>query len=105
MKIPYLRSKVNAVIARSGFDPSDHSGKALINVLESYPRDELFQISVPVLRKHAEAILALGERPRVRALYRVDQFDRFVSVHVFMTRDRDDSRDRTATGVFLMKCF
>src|SRR5690606_25965168 len=39
MKIPYLRSKVNAAIARSGFDPSDHSGKALINVMESYPRD------------------------------------------------------------------
>lgn len=87
MKIPYLRSKVEMVIERSGFSPSDHSGKALINVLESYPRDELFQISIPVLRKHAEAILALGERPRVRALYRIDQFDRFVSVLVFVPRE------------------
>lgn len=59
-------------------------------MLESYPRDELFQISVPVLRKHAEAILALGERPRVRALVRQDQFDRFVSVIVFVPRDRYD---------------
>src|SRR5690606_11144409 len=58
MEIPYLRSKVEAVFATSGFDPHDHSGKALINVLESYPRDELFQTSVPNLRKHAEAILA-----------------------------------------------
>ena len=56
LKIPYLRSKAQAVIAKSGFNPSDHSGKALINVLESYPRDELFQIAVPTLRKHAEAI-------------------------------------------------
>ena len=32
MKIPYLRSKANTVIARSGFDPGDHSGKALINL-------------------------------------------------------------------------
>ena len=94
MKIPYLRSKAEAVIAKSGFNPSDHSGKALINVLESYPRDELFQIAVPTLRKHAEAILALGERPRVRALVRVDQFDRFVSVLVFVPRDRYDSRVR-----------
>ena len=91
MKIPYLRSKAETVIAKSGFNPSDHSGKALINVLESYPRDELFQIAVPTLRKHAEAILALGERPRVRALVRVDQFDRFVSVLVFVPRDRYDS--------------
>ena len=44
MKIPYLRSKAETVIAKSGFDPHDHSGKALINVLESYPRDELFQV-------------------------------------------------------------
>jgi len=105
MKIPYIRSKAEAVIARSGFDPNDHSGKALINVLESYPRDELFQISVPVLRKHAEAILALGERPRVRALYRVDQFDRFVSVIVFVPRDRYDSRVRMEIGDFLKTIF
>ena len=49
MKIPYLRSKAETVIQKSGFDPADHSGKALINVLESYPRDELFQIAVPTL--------------------------------------------------------
>ena len=98
MKIPYLRSKAETVIQKSGFDPSDHSGKALINVLESYPRDELFQIAVPTLRKHAEAILGLVERPRVRALYRVDQFDRFVSVIVFVPRDRYDSVVREKIG-------
>ena len=103
--IPYVRSKAAAVIAKSGFDPNDHSGKALINVLESYPRDELFQISVPTLRRHAEAILALGERPRVRALYRVDQFDRFVSVLVFVPRDRYDSQVRVAIGDFLRTVF
>jgi glutamate dehydrogenase len=101
MKIPYLRSRAETVIAKSGFNPDDHSGKALINVLESYPRDELFQVSIPVLRKHAEAILALGERPRVRALVRVDQFDRFVSVLVFVPRDRYDSRVREEIGDFL----
>lgn len=105
MKIPYLRSKAQAVIARSGFDPNDHSGKALINVLESYPRDELFQVAVQKLRKHAMAILALGERPRVRALVRVDQFDRFVSVLVFVPRDRYDSVVRERVGAFLKDSF
>ena len=105
LKIPYLRSKAQSVIAKSGFNPSDHSGKALINVLESYPRDELFQIAVPILRKHAEAILALGERPRVRVLVRVDQFDRFVSVLVFVPRDRYDSIAREKIGAFLKKSF
>jgi glutamate dehydrogenase len=105
MKIPYLRSKAETVIRKSGFDPNDHSGKALINVLESYPRDELFQIAIPTLRKHAEAILGLVERPRVRALYRVDQFDRFVSVIVFVPRDRYDSVVREKIGAYLKTVF
>jgi glutamate dehydrogenase len=105
MKIPYLRSKAEAVVQKSGFDPSDHSGKALTNVLESYPRDELFQVPVTVLRKHAEAILGLVERPRIRALVRVDQFDRFVSVLTFIPRDRYDSRVRERIGHYLKTAF
>ena len=105
LKIPYLRSKAQAVLTRSGFDPADHSGKALLNVLESYPRDELFQVSLPVLRKHAEAILGLVERPRVRVLFRVDQFDRFASVLVFVPRDRYDSAVRERIGAYLAAAF
>ncbi|ESZ18076.1 NAD-glutamate dehydrogenase [Mesorhizobium sp. L48C026A00] len=105
MKIPYLRSKAETIIAKSGFNPEDHSGKALINVLESYPRDELFQVPVPILRKHAEAILGLIERPRVRALVRADQFDRFVSILVFVPRDRYDSVVREKIGTYLKTMF
>ncbi|PDQ20319.1 NAD-glutamate dehydrogenase [Mesorhizobium sanjuanii] len=105
MKIPYLRSKAETIIAKSGFNPGDHSGKALTNVLESYPRDELFQVPVPVLRKHAEAILGLVERPRVRALVRADQFDRFVSILVFVPRDRYDSVVREKIGAYLKTAF
>jgi len=104
-KIPYLRSKVQAVVAEFGFDPADHSGKALISVLENYPRDELFQIDVATLRKHAQAILGLIERPRLRALVRVDQFDRFVSVIVFAPRDRYDSVARERIGAYLATVF
>ncbi|MBN9550535.1 MAG: NAD-glutamate dehydrogenase, partial [Alphaproteobacteria bacterium] len=104
-KIPYLRSKAETIIAKSGFNPSDHSGKALINVLESYPRDEFFQVPVPILRKHAEAILGLVERPRVRALVRADQFDRFVSILVFVPRDRYDSVVREKIGAYLKTVF
>lgn len=105
MKIPYLRSKAETIIAKSGFDRHDHSGKALINVLESYPRDELFQVPVPILRKHAAAILGLVERPRVRALVRADQFDRFVSILVFVPRDRYDSVVREKIGAYLKTVF
>ena len=81
------------MIARAGFDPDGHSGKALVNVLENYPRDELFQIDEDTLYRFALAILQLDERPRVRVLPRYDRFDRFVSVLVYVPRDRYDSAD------------
>ncbi|MEZ5812585.1 MAG: NAD-glutamate dehydrogenase [Rhizobiaceae bacterium] len=105
MNIPYLRSKAKAVITSLGHDPAGHLGKALINVLESYPRDELFQIDLPKLTKNAEAILALSERPRVRALIRADQFDRFVSAIVYVPRDRYNSRNRERIGDYLKQIF
>ena len=103
--IPYLRRKVDRVISRAGFDPSSHSGKALVNVLEHYPRDELFQIDEDTLYEFALAILQLDERPRVRVLPRRDRFDRFVSVLVYIPRDRYDSEIRAKIGDYLAKTF
>src|SRR5205814_127261 len=68
--IPYVRRKIDAVMKRAGFDPDSHSGKALVNVLESYPRDELFQIDEDLLFHFALEVLYLDERPRVRVLAR-----------------------------------
>jgi glutamate dehydrogenase len=103
--IPYLRRKVDSVIRRAGFDPNSHSGKALVNVLETYPRDELFQIDEETLYHFALAILQLDERPRVRVLPRRDRFDRFVSVLVYVPRERYDSRIRAAIGDYLAATF
>ena len=72
--------------------PDGHSGKALVNVLETYPRDELFQIDEDTLYQFALAILQLDERPRVRVLARRDRFDRFVSVLVYVPRERYEQR-------------
>jgi glutamate dehydrogenase len=89
--IPYIRRKVSAVIERAGFSSSGHSAKALANVLETYPRDELFQIDEATLYEFAVAIMQLDERPRVRVLPRRDRFDRFISVLVFLPRERATS--------------
>ncbi len=99
--IPYLRRKVAHVITRAGFDPNGHLGKALANVLENYPRDELFQIDEDTLYRFAIAVLQLDGRPRVRVLARRDEFDRFVSVTVYVPRDRYDSDARVAIGDYL----
>ncbi len=103
--IPYLRRKVDHIIRRAGFDPHSHSGKALVNVLETYPRDELFQIDEETLYQFAFAILQLDERPRVRVLPRRDRFDRFVSVLVYAPRERYDSRIRQRIGDYLASAY
>src|SRR5215472_792061 len=103
--IPYLRRKVDAVLARAGFDPDGHSGKALVNVLENYPRDELFQLDEDMLYQFAMAVLQLDERPRVRVLPRRDRFDRFVSVLVYVPRERFDSKAREKIGDHLAHAY
>ncbi len=103
--IPYLRRKLAQVERRAGFDPGSHSGKALANVLEHYPRDELFQVDDDTLYHFALAILQLDERPRVRVLARRDRFDRFVSVLVYVPRERYDSAIRVKIGEYLAGVF
>lgn len=103
--IPYLRRKVAHVVERAGFDPHGHLGKALANVLENYPRDELFQIDEDTLYRFAVAVMQLDGRPRVRVLPRRDEFGRFVSVLVYVPRERYDSEARAAIGDYLARVY
>ncbi|MGE0715849.1 MAG: NAD-glutamate dehydrogenase [Alphaproteobacteria bacterium] len=92
--IPILRRKVARVLARSGLDPASHDGKALLHILDTYPRDELFQIDEEALYQTARGILHLEERPRVALFIRRDPFERFVTCLVFVPRDRYDTELR-----------
>ncbi len=103
--IPYLRRKVDTLMRRSGFDPDSHSGKAFAAVLENYSRDELFQIDDDTLYQFVLAIMHLDERPRVRVLARRDRFDRFVSILVFVPRERYDSSARAKIGAYLARVY
>ncbi len=84
---PLLRGKVEAIAERAGLPPGGHLAKALAHILETYPRDELFQISDDELYETALGILALGERQRLRLFIRRDPFDRFVSCLVYVPRE------------------
>jgi glutamate dehydrogenase len=87
-EIPVLRRKVTAVIQRAGYPHDSHAGKDLAAILETYPRDQLFQISVDELFDTSVAILQLQERKRVRLFLRADTTGQFVSALVFVPRDR-----------------
>jgi glutamate dehydrogenase len=89
--IPLARQKVSRTIARAGFSRDSHDGKTLLHILETYPRDELFQASEHELLDIALGILQLQERQRVALFVRRDPFERFVSCLVFVPRDRYDT--------------
>ncbi|MFZ2652230.1 MAG: NAD-glutamate dehydrogenase, partial [Burkholderiaceae bacterium] len=84
---PLLRGKVEAIVQRAGLPPGGHLAKALHHILETYPRDDLFQISDDELQETALGILALGERQRLRLFVCRDPFDRFVSCLVYVPRE------------------
>jgi len=60
-RIPVLRRRAQLVLEREGFEPMSHSGKALMDILENYPRDELFQTTLDELVPIADAVLHLHE--------------------------------------------
>ncbi len=86
--IPVVREKVAAVLSDAGFPPDSHSGKDLLGILETYPRDELFQIEIPDLAAIATGIQRLQERRRTRLFLRPDIYGRFMSALVYLPRDR-----------------
>ncbi len=85
--IPLLRRRLAKVIDTAGFEAASHDGKALTNILETFPRDELFQASDAHLDATAMGILHLQERQRVALFARADSFRRFISCLVFVPRD------------------
>jgi glutamate dehydrogenase len=100
-EIPVLRHKVAAVLDAAGHPPASHDAKAITNILNNFPRDELFQIGVDRLKAWVDGILDLETRPRVRVFVRVDRFDRFVSALVYVPRDHFNSQVRERIGALL----
>ncbi len=93
-EIPIVRGKVDYVLERAGFPPDSHDYKALLEILESYPRDSMFQVESDDLFDIAIGILALGERQRLRLFVRRDRLDRFVECLVCIPRDRFNTENR-----------
>ena len=103
--IPIIRAKVEHVLSRAAFPPGSHDVKALVEVMEVYPRDSLFQITPDELFEAAMGILGLGERQRLKLLVRGDAYDRFLSCLVFIPRDRFNTENREVVGAILREAF
>ncbi|MBT8087468.1 MAG: NAD-glutamate dehydrogenase, partial [Gammaproteobacteria bacterium] len=86
--IPLLRHKVHKIYERTNVEPAGHRGKALLHIIETYPREELFQSSIEDLARTTLGILNLQDRQRVKLFLRRDPFNRFFSCLVFVPREK-----------------
>jgi glutamate dehydrogenase len=93
-EIPLLRRKLEAVIAHFGLPEQSHDAKSVVNVVETFPRDELFQTPAAELIPIVRGIVNLYERHRVRLFVRRDTYERFYSCLVFVPRDRYNTEVR-----------
>ncbi len=104
-QIPLLRQKLSSALDRSGLRRGGHARKRLLNILESYPRDELFQSTEEELLHTSLEILQMQERKILRLFVRRDPFARFYSCIVFMPRDRYNTALRKSIQEVLLDAF
>ena len=103
--VPLLRQKIERVIAGADLVAGSHNDKRFRNIVENYPRDELFQIEEADLLRIAQGVQHLMDRPRAKLFVRKDRFDRFLSVLVFVPRDRYNSDVRARIGTLLAEAY
>jgi glutamate dehydrogenase len=104
-EVPLIRSKVRRVIERLAGIPGGPAVRRLRNILENFPRDELFQATEEELGATILGIAELRDRPRVRLFARTDPFDRFASALLFVPRDRYDSAYGEKAGRLLASAY
>ncbi len=92
--IPLLREKVARVMERATYPAKSHAAKALLNILETFPRDLLFQVGDDELFDTGMGILHLQERQRIRLFVHRDRIGRFVSCIVYVPRERFNTEIR-----------
>ncbi|MGN6634224.1 MAG: NAD-glutamate dehydrogenase, partial [Oryzihumus sp.] len=105
LRVPIIDNKVRKVLQGTGFTADSHSGKDLLEVLETYPRDELFQTETEALTEIATAVLHLQERRRTRLFLRRDEYGRFMSCLVYIPRDRYTTAVRLKMEALLRAAF
>ena len=103
--IPLLRHKITKIFERARVDRHGHRGKALSHIIETYPREELFQSTVQDLARTTIGILNLQDRQRVKFFLRRDTFRRFFSCLVYIPREKYTTAIRKRVEALLKETF
>ncbi|PXY16942.1 NAD-glutamate dehydrogenase [Prauserella flavalba] len=103
LDIPVIEGRVREVIHRAGFPMESYSGQRMLEVLQNWPRADLFSADVDSLYATATGAITLADRRRLRLFLRRDPYGRFYSCLVFLPRDRYTTRSRLAMQEVLLE--
>jgi glutamate dehydrogenase len=96
LDIPVVERRVREVIHQAGFPLESYSGQRMLEVIQNWPRAELFSSTADALYATATGVIALADRRRLRLFLRRDPYGRFFSCFVFLPRDRYTTTTRLA---------
>ncbi|MCG2841688.1 NAD-glutamate dehydrogenase [Sandaracinobacter sp. RS1-74] len=102
-RVPLIRRKVAEVAERLGYAPRSHAGRALTHVIETFPREEMFQIDAEELLVMAKGLLSLLDRPRPQLFLRRDSRSGNTSVLVYIPRETYSADLRQRVGAMLQQ--
>ncbi|MGQ0776330.1 MAG: NAD-glutamate dehydrogenase [Pseudonocardiales bacterium] len=103
LDIPVIRSRVFEVIRRAGVPLESYSGQRMLEVVQTYPRAELFSTDLDSLYQTVTGVLSLTQRRTLRMFCRRDRYGRFFSCLVYLPRDRYTTTARLAMQDVLMR--
>ncbi|MFC3447848.1 NAD-glutamate dehydrogenase [Amycolatopsis speibonae] len=103
LDIPVVCNRVREVIHRAGFPMESFSGQRMLEVLQNWPRADLFSADTDSLYSTTTGAITLSDRRRLRLFLRRDPYGRFYSCLVYLPRDRYTTRSRLAMQEVLLE--
>jgi glutamate dehydrogenase len=101
-QIPRMRTALVDLMARFGFNPAGHAGKALVHALTALPHDLLISFAKSDLERISTTMMSLVDRPRPRLALVTAPLERHLFAFVWLPRDAMSTGTRLAIEAMLV---
>ncbi len=102
-KVPVLRAQLEALMAKFGFDPGGHAGKALAHALTALPHDLLIAFDAESLEELVLTSMSITDRPRPKLVMIRSPLGRHLFTFVWLPRDEVSTGRRLAIESLLVR--
>lgn len=92
--IPYIKNKIDKIIANYGYPEASYNAKELVTVLEGFSRSDLLHMSDEELYRISTAIVSISLIPRVKVFIQLDNSKLFANCIAFIPKAKFSSHTR-----------